>query len=76
MVASQHLRIPRRSRTLLHMLVVHSAGGPPGLRSVTRVLGVVCVVGALVVSEGSVGLLVLWEPWLSTKEGAGEVRSG
>jgi len=67
MVASRHLRIPR-SRTLLHMLVIQSAGGPSGTRSVTGAPGVICAVNTLVVSEGSVGLLVLWEPWLSTRK--------
>jgi hypothetical protein len=30
--------------------------------------GVVYAVGTLVLSKGSVGLLVLWEPWLSTRK--------
>jgi hypothetical protein len=50
------------------MLVIQSAGGPSGTRSVTGAPGGICAVDTLVVYEGSVGLLVLWEPWLSTRK--------
>jgi hypothetical protein len=68
MVASRRLRIPRHPHTLLHMLVIHSAGGLLGHAQLLGRRGWYAPSAQYVVSTGSLGLLVSWDSWLGARK--------